>query len=433
MSHFVCSIDDPLPPGYPCPRALHDCGRGRYDDKVIEEEVVVRLPPSAWGDDELDHDPEDDVKDWWLRGTWTHPAEDFEEEEDGSSAAAAAAGCSRSSSIRRAILVVHGLFSWRNQMLIEGIARELSLGFVSSDPSSRTNFVRSERITATCTSGDDESSVRATELQSIANRFTDPSNEPSSPSSPSARYSVLRIDLRGNGSSPGAWSYSCPSRDITDLRRTVRYMTSCYTYQPPSSSSSSSSSFGGYVVAPPRRLKVACIIGHSAGSRAVLEYIAAAKVPPLPFVNLSGRYHPAPLGPSGRFTEGELRTLKETGRVEFKADYLKDRIRDGGFFVTAESISLRGELNMPVTVRKINDAARSQAGGGRVRALTVHGGRDDVVSFEENARGGFGMRPVEGGLEGHVLVNIEKGDHNLNGVKYLPLIADLVRTFVELK
>lgn len=398
-----------VPSGYPAPRPLHGCPHGRYDDKVVEEEVIVRLPPSA--SDGLEDDEEDGLQDWWLRGTWSHPVDDD----------------SGAASRRQAIIIVHGLFSWRNQMLIEGLSRELSLGVVESDPSSRTNYVKNERVSVTSANADASSSILASSLQSAASRYTDPvaSSHSLTPSSSSVRFSVLRIDLRGNGSSPGQWSYANPARDIADLRRTVRYVSHCYSYLPPSSSSSSF----GLTCSPPWHFSVACIVGHSAGSRCVMEYIASHR-DPTPFVNLAGRYHPVPLGPAGRFSDDDLNTLRESGRVEFKADYLNGRVREGGFFVTADSIAFRGDLNMPATVAMINEAAKIDVE--RPHALTVHGGRDDVVPFNENAKGGFGLRPEDGGLERHAVVEIERADHNFNGAKYLPILAHLVRTFVEL-
>jgi len=202
---------------------------------------------------------------------------------------------------------------------------------------------------------------------------------------------AVRFDFQGNGSSGGGWRMANYAGELSDLQRVVSF------------------------VETDLGCNVACIIGHSKGSVAVLQYAqqqslknqsAADEKGNCCFVNLSGRYTSrGNFDPKTIFTEAQIKTLAEKGSFKLKSP--GGRALD----VTAEDIDERANLEMSF-VSNISQ-----------RVLTIHGDADTTVDVDS-------AYTFDDKIPKHSLKVIPNADHNFNGLRYLREIVSAIADFV---
>ena len=206
---------------------------------------------------------------------------------------------------------------------------------------------------------------------------------------------ALRFDFRGNGSSGGTWQSAGFQNELFDLERVVHFIRN---------------ELG---------CKVACIIGHSKGSAAVLRFAreqgrndggdtsdTAASMSKVPcFVNMAGRYvEPGDFDMNTRYTKEQCKELKDRGQFSLETFGGKRVV------VTQQDIDERANFDSSF-VSEISVAS----------VLTIHGAADATVPVEN-------ANKYNECIPRHTLKIIDGADHNFNGLKYM---MDIVSSIVE--
>eukprot|EP00250_Pteridium_aquilinum_P011281 c19963_g1_i1 orf=262-1098(+) len=193
--------------------------------------------------------------------------------------------------------------------------------------------------------------------------------------------STFRFDFSGSGESEGDFHYGSYWRDADDLRCVVTY-------------------FRG------QGRKVETLIGHSKGGNAVLLYASKYKdVDTL--VNISGRFH-LKRGIRKRLGKNYLQVIEEHGYVD-----VKDRHGNFEYRVTKECLKERLSTNMDAALRSIPSSCR---------VMTVHGSKDETVSFEE-------AEDFERLISNHTLQIIDGADHYFR--QHQRALVSIVAKFVK--
>ncbi len=300
---------------------------------------------------------------------------------------------------KKVIIICHGLFSWRNQMLIANIASLLS------SPSSLT-------------------------LTSNRNNHTGNNNHCDNFNYDD--YHTLRFDFTGNGHSSGEFTYAPHQNDFEDLNNVYNFIT-------------------GII-----GCEVCCIVGHSQGSCAILKHAAMmdqvngtndasfhingsndrfkeseketiidrdattemttfeeyTSKSNTKYVNLSGRFtSPNVFQPNEAFTPDQCQELEQNGRFQIQT-------WSGGrtFEVTEQSIKDRIAYDI------IRDAAVDRITESKV--LTIHGDDDQTVPVEN-------AHKFDQIIPNHTIKIIPGANHNFNGLKYVNTIVSSILDFID--
>jgi len=209
---------------------------------------------------------------------------------------------------------------------------------------------------------------------------------------------TLRFDFAGNGHSLGEWKYANYEQDLEDLTTVVNFV---------------KSGLG---------CKVGCIIGHSQGFSAVLQYATRSDLTIESdlendcckyFVNLAGRYSdPDEEDPINKFSIEQREELKRQGYFQIKSLF-----GDRSFMVTKDRIEARKVYKTSVYLTKLKQTDNG------MKFLTLHGSADTVVPVDCAKR-------FHNEIINHSLRIIEGADHNFNGLKFIDEIAANITNFL---
>ena len=208
--------------------------------------------------------------------------------------------------------------------------------------------------------------------------------------STSLHVHTLRFDFTGSGHSSGSWKFANYQQDYHDLSKIVKF------------------------VEQQLGCKVACIIGHSQGSAAVIKYasdhddIAEKKC----YVNLAGRYTvPNDFNPRAVFTRDQILQLDNDGmfRVE-RTSNLGEKV----VIVKKDDITNRNNYDISTAAEAIQYS----------RVLTIHGDSDSKVPVENAFKFDLVIR-------NHTLRIIEGADHNFNGLRFVKSIVSMITDFLK--
>lgn len=211
---------------------------------------------------------------------------------------------------------------------------------------------------------------------------------------------ALRFDFRGNGSSGGTWQSAGFQNELFDLERVVEFIRNDL------------------------ECKVACIIGHSKGSAAVLRFAqkqgkndrrntssaASTSSSTVPcFVNMAGRYViPGDFDITTRFTKEQCNELKKRGKFTMYAFGGKKVV------VTQQDIDERANFESSFVSQISHD----------VSVLTIHGSADKTVPVDSAYK-------YNEHIPLHTVKIIDDADHNFNGLKYSSNIVSCIVEFVQ--
>eukprot|EP00566_Odontella_aurita_P018128 CAMPEP_0113552476 /NCGR_PEP_ID=MMETSP0015_2-20120614/15088_1 /TAXON_ID=2838 /ORGANISM="Odontella" /LENGTH=325 /DNA_ID=CAMNT_0000453457 /DNA_START=196 /DNA_END=1174 /DNA_ORIENTATION=- /assembly_acc=CAM_ASM_000160 len=219
---------------------------------------------------------------------------------------------------------------------------------------------------------------------------------------------VLRFDFRGNGHSGGEWRHAGYDGEVEDLRRVVSFVRNVL------------------------GARVACILGHSKGSAAVLRFAWEQETENTSSSHLSGQ---------GMTSSGKVEKYLDTvpcfvnlsGRCQTRGEFdpktkfsreQLDALTQKGKFLGAEREGRRFEI----TQRDIEERiAFDMSSSSMIRSsavLTIHGS-DDTLVPPSNAYKYNDMIPR------HELHIIETADHNFNGLRHIETITLTVSDFMR--
>jgi len=210
---------------------------------------------------------------------------------------------------------------------------------------------------------------------------------------------ILRFDFTGNGHSMGGWKKLDYKRDYEDLYRVIDFV---------------NNSLG---------CQIKCIIGHSKGAAAALNYASnhvAKQESELEkdavckcFVNLSGWYSDPKVDTSTNdFSEDEEAELYLKGFVDLQSPWGGDKV----FKATLQDLS----DTVPNTAEEISYLTKDSS----VRVLTIHGEEDEGVPVKNAYR-------FDEEIANHKLHVIPKARHNYNGLMFVDEITSEIASFYK--
>jgi len=237
---------------------------------------------------------------------------------------------------------------------------------------------------------------------------------------------TLRFDFTGCGHSSGEWKYGDYELDHVDLRHVVDF------------------------VQRDLQCEVACIVGHSQGSAAVLRhayentnsnanmynaYHQNLQASPPLYVNLAGRCFGAnEVDYKKKFSKEQCQELETQGRFtivrrgpnrkfDIAADAIVDRNRyDVTYY--AKGINANANANAASNSTPTSSQSKSQV---RVRVLTIHGDGDKTVPVE-NA---YMFKQLLSPKECHEMCIVDEADHNFSGIHRIHEVVTSIAAFVK--
>jgi len=242
---------------------------------------------------------------------------------------------------------------------------------------------------------------------------------------------TLRFDFTGCGHSSGEWKYGDYELDHVDLRHVVDF------------------------VQRDLQCEVACIVGHSQGSAAVLRhayehtnsnanmrnnaYNQNLQASPPLYVNLAGRCFGAnEVDYKKKFSKEQCQELETQGRFtivrrgpnrkfDIAADAIVDRNRyDVTYY--AKGINANANANAASNSNSTSTSTSSQSKTQvRVRVLTIHGDGDKTVPVE-NA---YMFKQLLSPKECHEMCIVDEADHNFSGIHRIHEVVTSIAAFVK--
>lgn len=182
--------------------------------------------------------------------------------------------------------------------------------------------------------------------------------------SPSCNCHTLRFDFTGCGHSSGEWNYADYELDYVDLKHIIKF------------------------IQMDLKCDVACIVGHSQASAAVLrhayEYSSCSKASPYPplYVNLSGRcFTTNEVNYKTKFNPEQCHDLETKGRFT-----IVKRGPRRNFDITMDAIDHRNKYDVTHYAKGISaihtNTSSPSSSQSKIRILTIHGDADETVPVE---------------------------------------------------